>query len=163
MSQRSDTPGHAMTEEQEQWYERETAAFRAWWEAGGEKTYSETPTMAAGAGWLKRAESVAQGVYATNDKRNFEALDLSASSEIAPSTPQGMGAAICAEWKRVDPQGYATHLMKEQMLAPPSAIGPTTTEADRLLKRAIELVLEDWPEDHPEVAGWLKEARQYVR
>ena len=34
--------------------------------------------------------------------------------------------------------------------------------AKRLLSRAIELVLEDWPEDHPEVETFLKEAREFV-
>jgi hypothetical protein len=46
-------------ESDEEWYEREKAAFRAWWESEGEKAFSVTPTMAAGAGWLKRAESAA--------------------------------------------------------------------------------------------------------
>jgi hypothetical protein len=39
-----------------EWYEREKAAFIAWWESEGQKKFSETPTIAAGAGWFARAE-----------------------------------------------------------------------------------------------------------
>lgn len=42
----------------DEWYEREKTAFRAWWESDdNEKTFSSTPTMAAGAGWFARAEA----------------------------------------------------------------------------------------------------------
>lgn len=47
----------ATSETDEAWYERETAAFKAWWESEGEKKFSASPTMAAGAGWLARAEA----------------------------------------------------------------------------------------------------------
>jgi hypothetical protein len=42
----------------DEWYEREKAAFIAWWESEGQKKFGETPTLAAGAGWLARAEAV---------------------------------------------------------------------------------------------------------
>lgn len=44
-------------ESPDEWYEREKTAFRAWWESEGEKTFSRTPTLAAGAGWFARAEA----------------------------------------------------------------------------------------------------------
>lgn len=44
-------------ESPDEWYEREKAAFRTWWEDEGEKTFSGTPTLAAGAGWFARAEA----------------------------------------------------------------------------------------------------------
>lgn len=43
----------------EKWYERERAAFIAWWESEGQKKFSKNPTLAAGAGWLARAETAA--------------------------------------------------------------------------------------------------------
>lgn len=42
-------------ESPDEWYEREKAAFIAWWESEGQKKFGETPTLAAGAGWLARA------------------------------------------------------------------------------------------------------------
>lgn len=42
----------------EAWYERERAAFIAWWESEGEKKFGATPTMAAGAGWFAKAEAI---------------------------------------------------------------------------------------------------------
>lgn len=59
-------------------------------------------------------------------------------SERSASEPMGMGAAICAEWKRVDPQGYATHLMKEQMLAAPSATDAPVGSIEELGERLLE-------------------------
>lgn len=47
-------------ESDSEWYEREKAEFIAWWESEGQKKFSETPTMAAGAGWFKRAEKERQ-------------------------------------------------------------------------------------------------------
>lgn len=41
----------------DEWYERERNAFIAWWESEGQKKFSDTPTLAAGAGWLARAEA----------------------------------------------------------------------------------------------------------
>jgi hypothetical protein len=34
--------------------------------------------------------------------------------------------------------------------------------ARALVTRAIELVLEDWPENHPEVSEWLAQARAFI-
>lgn len=45
--------------EADDWYERERAAFIAWWESQGQKKFSDTPTLAAGAGWFARAEQAA--------------------------------------------------------------------------------------------------------
>lgn len=47
-------------ESPDEWYERERAAFIAWWESEGQKKFSETPTLAAGAGWLARAEAASE-------------------------------------------------------------------------------------------------------
>ena len=52
MKQRNDAK-----ETPDKWYERERAAFIAWWEAEGQKKFSDTTTIAAGAGWLARAEA----------------------------------------------------------------------------------------------------------
>lgn len=43
--------------ESQEWYERERAAFIAWWESEGQEKFSATPTLAAGAGWFARAEA----------------------------------------------------------------------------------------------------------
>lgn len=43
-------------ESPDEWYERERAAFIAWWESEGQKKFGEAPTLAAGAGWFARAE-----------------------------------------------------------------------------------------------------------
>jgi hypothetical protein len=43
-------------ESQNEWYERERAAFIVWWESEGQKKFGATPTLAAGAGWFARAE-----------------------------------------------------------------------------------------------------------
>lgn len=40
-----------------EWYERERAAFIAWWESEGQKKFGADPTLAAGAGWLARADA----------------------------------------------------------------------------------------------------------
>jgi hypothetical protein len=42
----------------DEWYERERAAFIAWWEADEGKKFSGNPTLAAGAAWFARAESL---------------------------------------------------------------------------------------------------------
>jgi hypothetical protein len=42
----------------DEWYERERAAFIAWWESEGQAKFGATPTLAAGAGWLAKAEAV---------------------------------------------------------------------------------------------------------
>jgi hypothetical protein len=52
----ANSPPATTGESPDDWYVRERDAFRVWWEAGGRETYSETSTMAAGAGWLARAE-----------------------------------------------------------------------------------------------------------
>jgi hypothetical protein len=52
----------------DEWYEREKAAFIAWWESEGQKKFGETPTLAAGAGWLARAEAVRSETALTDEK-----------------------------------------------------------------------------------------------
>lgn len=43
-------------------YERERNAFVAWWESDGQKKFSEAPTLAAGAGWLARADALRSSI-----------------------------------------------------------------------------------------------------
>lgn len=50
-------PDATRGETPDQWYEREKSAFIAWWESEGQKKFGATPTLAAGAGWLARAEA----------------------------------------------------------------------------------------------------------
>lgn len=57
--------------------------------------------------------------------------------------PLGLGAAICAEWKRVDPQGYAAHLLKEQRSETTRSeiVGPVDEEAT--IKSLLSIVAYD--------------------
>jgi hypothetical protein len=52
----TDPRGEAHSASPDDWYEREKAAFISWWESEGQDKFSDTPTLAAGAGWLARAE-----------------------------------------------------------------------------------------------------------
>jgi hypothetical protein len=58
MAEKLDAPSGPKRESDDEWYERERAAFIAWWESEGQKQFSDTPTLAAGAGWLARADRV---------------------------------------------------------------------------------------------------------
>jgi hypothetical protein len=50
------SPYGPVSESPDEWYARERAAFISWWESEGQAKFSETPTIAAGAGWFARAE-----------------------------------------------------------------------------------------------------------
>ena len=54
----------------DEWYERERAAFIAWWEADEGKKFSGNPTLAAGAAWFARAESLLSARKLTTERIN---------------------------------------------------------------------------------------------
>ena len=70
------------------------------------------------------------------------------------------------EWWTQNGHGYVTvkDLARDAWFgaAQMYAVVPSSTDAKLLLGRAIELVLEDWPEDHPSVVDFLKDARSLV-
>lgn len=111
---------------QDEWYERERAAFIVWWEAEGQNQFSETPTLAAGAGWLARAEAMnaAPEITDAEKSRAFEWLrGLAISESTEPATARLAGVAL-AEW----------HACKAAI--------PSATEQPSDLLRACKMLLE---------------------
>lgn len=96
-------------ESPDEWYEREKTAFRAWWESEGEKTFSRTPTLAAGAGWFARAEAAPETApivpcLATNGcatpewcARNGDACRVKTPVSETPRTETFLGPCSCAD------------------------------------------------------------------
>lgn len=171
-----------MTEEQEKWYERETAAFRAWWEADGEKTYSETPTMAAGAGWLKRAESAAPPVSVADTDIERGAFRYAYDHDLSKAFPSEKSAPLdqtirllIKGWESADDADHCNMLRNVdaalgEYVSAPSAIEPSKWIAveDRLPTQGMDVliyhVLGD--RDRPEVphaydVGWLLSSGWY--
>jgi hypothetical protein len=123
---RHDTP---RGESPDEWYEREKAAFIAWWESEGQKKFGETPTLAAGAGWLARAEAMRSETALTDEKGR-------------PMTYWG-GAASPDKKCAVHPDAAWPFPTKPRSVAP-SAVAPMIVPQEQF-DAAKARVLCDWP------------------
>lgn len=75
------------TDGENEWYERERSAFIVWWEAEGQKKFSGAPTIAAGAGWLARAEAASTASETVTPMYERRLLERAASVLSCSSHP----------------------------------------------------------------------------